>query len=154
MNYHSPTEAADAFRLAAIHKSKRSFPAFALMAVLGGAFIAFGGLLTVMVAGGMPGVGAANPGLVKLMAGALFPVGLIMVSVTGVDLFTSDCAGFTFPLLRKELPLRRIASLLVISYLFNDEEDTIRGLQERLGRGVVLKVAETYHQEQYDVVAA
>ena len=42
----------------------------------------------------------------------------------------------------------------VIAYLFNDEEDTIRGLQERLGRGVVLKVAETYHQEQYDVVAA
>jgi ribonuclease G len=42
----------------------------------------------------------------------------------------------------------------VISYLFNDEEDTIRGLQERLGRAVVLKVAETYHQEQYDVVAA
>ena len=36
----------------------------------------------------------------------------------------------------------------------NDEEDTIKGLQERLGRGVVLKVAETYHQEQYDVVAA
>ncbi|HEY2773638.1 MAG TPA: Rne/Rng family ribonuclease [Candidatus Binatia bacterium] len=42
----------------------------------------------------------------------------------------------------------------VITYLFNDEEDAIRGLQDRLGRGVVLKVAETYHQEQYDVVAA
>src|SRR5690554_5686581 len=53
------------------------------------------------------------------MAGALFPVGLIMVSVTGDDLFTSDCAGFTFPLLRKELALRRVSGLLVISYLFN-----------------------------------
>lgn len=42
----------------------------------------------------------------------------------------------------------------VISYLFNDEEDNIRSLQERLGRGVVLKIAETYHQEQFDVVAA
>jgi len=42
----------------------------------------------------------------------------------------------------------------VISYLFNDEEDSIRTLQDRLGRGVVLKVAENYHQEQYDVVAA
>jgi len=119
MNYHSPTEAADAFRLAAIHKSKRSFSAFALMAVMGGAFIAFGGLLSVMVAGGMPGVAVANPGLVKLMAGALFPVGLIMVAMTGVDLFTSDCAGFTFPLMRKELTLRRVVALLVVSYLFN-----------------------------------
>ncbi len=42
----------------------------------------------------------------------------------------------------------------VISYLFNDEEDNIRSLQDRLGRGVVLKIAETYHQEQFDVVAA
>ena len=119
MNYFTPTEAADAFSQAAIHKSKRSFPAFALMAIMGGAFIAFGGLLTVMVAGGMPGVAVANPGLVKLMAGALFPVGLIMVAVTGVDLFTSDCAGFTFPLMRKELTPGRVVALLVVSYLFN-----------------------------------
>ena len=42
----------------------------------------------------------------------------------------------------------------VISYLFNDEEDSIRTLQDRLGRGVVLKVAENYHQEQYDVMPA
>ncbi len=56
------------------------------------------------------------------------------------------------PASRARLTVR--ANRDVISYLFNDEEDTIRGLQERLGRGVVLKVAETYHQEQYDVVAA
>jgi ribonuclease G len=42
----------------------------------------------------------------------------------------------------------------VIGYLFNDEEDTIRALQERLGRSITLKVAEKYHQEQYDIVAA
>jgi ribonuclease G len=42
----------------------------------------------------------------------------------------------------------------VISYLFNDEDDTIRGLQTRLGRDITLKVADKYHQEQYDVVAA
>lgn len=119
MNYLTPMEAADAFRRAAIEKEKRPFPQFALMAILGGAFIAFGGLLSVMVAGGMPGVAAANPGLVKFVAGALFPIGLIMVAVTGADLFTSDCAGFTFPLLRKELTLRRVAALLLVSYLFN-----------------------------------
>jgi ribonuclease G len=42
----------------------------------------------------------------------------------------------------------------VIGYLFNDEEDSIRALQERLGRSITLKVAEKYHQEQYDIVAA
>jgi len=42
----------------------------------------------------------------------------------------------------------------VITYLYNDEEEAIRALQEKLGRSVTLKVAEKYHQEQYDVVAA
>jgi ribonuclease G len=42
----------------------------------------------------------------------------------------------------------------VIGYLYNDEEDAIRSLQDRVGRGILLKVAEKYHQEQYDVVAA
>ena len=119
MNYYSPTKAAKAFGLASIDKSKRSFPEFALMAFLGGAFIAFGGLLTVMVAGGMPGVQFANPGIVKFVAGALFPVGLIMVSVTGVDLFTSDCAGLIFPLRQKEISTGKVIQLLIISYLFN-----------------------------------
>jgi len=41
----------------------------------------------------------------------------------------------------------------VIGYLYNDEEDSIRGLQKRTGRSITLKVAEKYHQEQYDVVA-
>lgn len=41
----------------------------------------------------------------------------------------------------------------VIGYLYNDEEDSIRGLQRRTGRSITLKVAEKYHQEQYDVVA-
>ncbi len=78
-----------------------------------------GGLLSVMVAGGVPGIGANNPGLVKLIAGALFPVGLIMVSITGADLFTSDCAAFTMPLCRKEIPATTYLHLLLLSYVFN-----------------------------------
>lgn len=119
MNYYTPMEAANAFRQAAIYKSKLLFPEFALMALLGGAFIAFGGLLSVMVAGGMPGIGEANPGIVKFVAGAMFPVGLIMVSVTGADLFTSNCAGLIFPLQCKEISAIRVIELLAFSYLIN-----------------------------------
>jgi ribonuclease G len=42
----------------------------------------------------------------------------------------------------------------VIGYLYNDEDDTIRGLQQKLSRDITLKVAEKYHQEQYDFVSA
>ncbi len=42
----------------------------------------------------------------------------------------------------------------VIAHLFEEEEDAIKALQERYQRDVTLKVAETYHQEQFDVIAA
>ena len=74
-------------------------PTFAqkiVYSILGGAFISIGGLLAVIVAGGMPGVQEANPGIVKFVFGAVFPVGLIMVVVAGAQLFTSDCAVLPF----------------------------------------------------------
>lgn len=119
MNYLTPAEATKAFSASAISKSKRTFLEFALIAILGGAFIAMGGLLTVVVAGGIPQAAAMNPGIVKFVAGALFPVGLIMVVITGADLFTSNCAGYTFPLLSKGLPVITILKVLLFSYLFN-----------------------------------
>lgn len=40
--------------------------------------LSFGGLLSEIVGGGSAGINADNPGLVKFLAGAVFPVGLIM----------------------------------------------------------------------------
>ncbi len=119
MNYHSPKEIAAEFLQNGLYKTKTSVVRFALLAFLGGTFIAFGGLLTVMVAGGMPGVMATNPGLVQLMAGALFPVGLIMVSVAGADLFTSDCTGIVLPWLDKQIKWMMLLKIWLISYVFN-----------------------------------
>lgn len=119
MNYYSPKEIAVEFAASGVYKSSLSISKFAVIAILGGVFIAFGGLLTVMVAGGMPGVGAENPGLIKFMAGALFPIGLIMVSVTGADLFTSDCTAFTLPLMQKRIRAGVFIKYLILSYLFN-----------------------------------
>lgn len=119
MNYYSPKEIAAEFAASGMYKSALSVSKFAVIAVLGGAFIAFGGLLTVMVAGGMPGVGAANPGLIKFVAGALFPIGLIMVSVTGADLFTSDCTAFTLPLMQKRIGAGVFVKYLMLSFVFN-----------------------------------
>ena len=40
--------------------------------------LSFGGLLSEIVSGGSPGLNESNPGLVKFLGGAVFPVGLIM----------------------------------------------------------------------------
>lgn len=119
MNYYKPKEITQEFAASGIYKSYLPTVKFATLAILGGVFIAFGGLLSVMVAGGIPGIGETNPGLVKFVAGALFPVGLIMVSITGADLFTSDCAAFTYPLLQRKIKIGSYCRLLLFSYLFN-----------------------------------
>lgn len=119
INYYNPKEITQNF-LGSV-KAKMGVPMvkFCLMAILGGAFIAFGGLLSLMVAGGMPGIGAANTGLIKFISGALFPVGLIMVSISGADLFTSDCAAFTLGRLERQINTTTFLKYLLISYLFN-----------------------------------
>lgn len=119
MSYNTPSEILTEFTNSTIGKSTMPTLKFIVLALLGGAFISFGGLLTVIVAGGMPDVALHNPGLVKLMAGILFPVGLIMVSVAGADLFTSDCAGTTLGFFEKRLKIRTCLKILILSYIFN-----------------------------------
>ena len=119
MSYYNPNEIAGIFADASLAKSKMPFIKFAIMAILGGIFIALGGLLTVVVAGGMPETAIHNIGLVKFMAGALFPVGLIMVSVAGADLFTSDCAGMTLSTMQKKTVWHDLLKVWILSYAFN-----------------------------------
>lgn len=118
-NYYTPKEITLNFAASANQKKNIRLIKFCILAILGGVFIAFGGLLSVMVAGGMPEIGAGNPGLVKFIAGALFPVGLIMVSITGADLFTSDCAAFSYATLQRQIRIKTFFKYLVLSYIFN-----------------------------------
>lgn len=118
-NYYNPKEITLHFAASAVYKYSLSLTKFGILSMLGGVFIAFGGLLTVIVAGGMPGVALDNPGIVKFIAGALFPIGLIMVSITGADLFTSDCAAFTFSTLQKTTKIKVFCKYLMLAYLFN-----------------------------------
>mmetsp|Transcript_20173 Transcript_20173/g.43548 ORF Transcript_20173/g.43548 Transcript_20173/m.43548 type:complete len:366 (-) Transcript_20173:75-1172(-) len=60
--------------------------------VLGGCYVGFGGLLSLCVAGNIGGIGAANPGLVKMAFAALFPVNLLLIITTGGQLFTGNSA--------------------------------------------------------------
>lgn len=119
MSYYNPNEIASIFGDASFSKAKMPTLKFILMAIMGGAFIALGGLLTIIVAGGMPEISANNIGLVKFTAGVLFPVGLIMVSVAGADLFTSDCAGMVLSTMQRKTTLRDILKVWLLAYVFN-----------------------------------
>lgn len=80
---------------------------------LAGAYIAFGALLSEIVAGGMSGgtITAADgaiwkialpAGLVRFVAGAVFPVGLMLVVIGGAELFTGNCMFAPVSVLNKE----------------------------------------------------
>lgn len=89
------------------------------MSVLGGMFIALGALLAVVVTGSSTGLLATNPGLGRLLLGAVFPVGFIAVVLTGAGLFTSDCATTMVPWYRRRARGAGILRLLAFAYLAN-----------------------------------
>lgn len=55
---------------------------------MAGAFIALGGILSVVASAGF----ADNPSAQKVMAGLAFPIGLLLTVVFGAELFTGNCA--------------------------------------------------------------
>lgn len=65
---------------------------FAVLAILAGVYIAFGGILSLTIGYGFPGITAENPGLQRLLSGCMFPIGLILVVILGAELFTGNNA--------------------------------------------------------------
>lgn len=92
------------------------------MQFLAGVMLSCGGLLNIVITGGSPGLTASNPGIVKILGGFVFPVGLVMsmnstfkyvsssqmriyrIVLMGLELLTSnmmvrlDCRSFFTPI--------------------------------------------------------
>lgn len=88
---NTPRETLDAMRQSAANKLGLPLPKTLLLAFMAGAFIAMGGLLSIMIGFGFPAAAQA-PGLQRLLSGAVFPLGLVLVVFTGAELFTGNNA--------------------------------------------------------------
>lgn len=86
MGYLTPKELTLAYAAAGETKTKKSAAELFVLAILAGMFIALGCAATNTAAHGV-----ANVGLMRMIMGLLFPVGLCMVIVTGAELFTGNC---------------------------------------------------------------
>ena len=110
MNVHTPPEIIRIAGEAAIAKHSYSTKKILTLGFLAGAYISFGGLLSILIGGGVPGIAAENPGIAKFLAGAAFPVGLMIVVLAGAELFTGNNAYFMPNVLSKkqawQAPLR------------------------------------------------
>ncbi|NLG49488.1 MAG: formate/nitrite transporter family protein [Chloroflexi bacterium] len=101
--------------------SKAELPAAKqlVLGFLAGAFIAFGGLLAIIVGKGSPALNAANPGLGKFVFGGVFPVGLMLVIIAGAELFTGNTGVITPACLTGSAKWRNLLRNWVFVYVGN-----------------------------------
>lgn len=76
-----PAEVAAALIQQAVVKHNTRYDKTFFKAVLAGVMLSFGGLFDLIITGGSPSLNTSNPGLLKVLGGFVFPVGLVMYEV-------------------------------------------------------------------------
>ncbi|PVH73906.1 hypothetical protein DL98DRAFT_605998 [Cadophora sp. DSE1049] len=85
---------------------------------LGGALLSFGAALSLST-NSAPWFPANAPGLIRTISAMVFPVGLIMVMLTGADLFTSYCMYSVVGLLHRRCSFVDLLKTWVVSLFGN-----------------------------------
>lgn len=101
-------------------KAAAPFAKIFKLGAVAGVHIAFGAYLMLAVGGACPGVASENPGLQKLILGAIgLPTGLIMTLVTGAELFTGNTALVSAAYMEGKATRQALVKNWVASYLGN-----------------------------------
>ena len=108
-NFLSIKEAVQRYSASCDGKIKTPFDKLFIKAMLAGMMIAMG------AAGSSVACHAiGNVGLARLVAGVVFPVGLMMVILTGAELFTGDCLMIVATVEKKNTMAQMIKELVFI----------------------------------------
>eukprot|EP01086_Lenisia_limosa_P009395 TRINITY_DN32789_c0_g1_i1.p1 TRINITY_DN32789_c0_g1~~TRINITY_DN32789_c0_g1_i1.p1 ORF type:complete len:286 (+),score=74.34 TRINITY_DN32789_c0_g1_i1:53-910(+) len=97
-------------------KGRKPWWKILILGFYAGAYIAMGSALAILVAGGMPN---SDPGIVKFMLGAVFPVGLFLVYTTGTELFTGNVMAMFAGILGGTATPKGLAKNWCVSYIGN-----------------------------------
>jgi formate/nitrite transporter len=130
LTFKVPVEITKAAIASGCTKCTMTSPKLLVLGFLAGAYIAFGALLSEIVAGGLSngtitGAGGAvwklamPAGLVKFAAGAVFPVGLMLVVIAGAELFTGNCMFAPISVIHRESSFKGLAINWTLVYLGN-----------------------------------
>ncbi len=125
-----PSEIAKASIATGCTKCNMALPKLLILGFLAGAYIAFGALLSEIVAGGLSNgtITAANgdiwkialpTGIVKFATGAVFPVGLMLVVIGGAELFTGNCLFAPISVLNRDASFKGLAINWTLVYIAN-----------------------------------
>ncbi|MBP2144114.1 formate/nitrite transporter [Methanococcus voltae] len=98
-------------------KGNLSIDQLLLRGIMGGAYIAMGGGLATVVG---TGIGAAmGAGFGKFMAAAVFPVGLVLIIITGMELVTGDMMLLPVAMFQKKTSFSKLMKVWIFVYLGN-----------------------------------
>lgn len=119
MSLNNPLRVIEIAENAAENKLKQPFGKLVVAGVLAGVYIAMGGTLSLIVGYGFPEITAANPAMQRLLSGAMFPLGLILVVFAGAALFTGNNAVLIPGLMNRRYGIGEVLKNWAIVYCCN-----------------------------------
>lgn len=119
VNTYPPTELARLVSQAGVAKSRLSYPEIAIKTFMGGIFISFGALTDLVIASGCPGLRESNPALATMIAGFTFPLGLVLIILTNMELVTSNMFVMPFTWFQRKITLFDVMKNWVLGYIGN-----------------------------------
>lgn len=114
---HKPVEVVDLAGTAGVYKGNLGIPNWLVRSFMAGLFIAVGGALCTVCATGVDKT--LGPGFKSLIAGAVFPVGLIAIVLTGMSLFTGDTMLIPMGVFQKKTTWNKVFSAWLWVYIGN-----------------------------------
>lgn len=84
---------------------------------MAGLYIAVGGSLATVAATGAASI--VGKGIARFVFGAVFPIGLIAILFTGMELFTGDCMVLPMAVFHKKVSWYRLVRVWILAYIGN-----------------------------------
>lgn len=109
----SPKEIGSYVENVGVQKANNKFIQTLILGMLAGAFVSIGGFSSAVASHSIENVGVG-----KLVAGIVFPVGLMFVLICGAELFTGNCL-LTVAYAQKKISLKKMVKNWTIVYFAN-----------------------------------
>lgn len=118
-SYSTSNEAALAVVATSMKKARLPIEVLLVNSFMGGLLFTTGGMLAMIIESYNPGLKENNPGIVELLQGLAYPIGLFYVVITGTDLFNSNILFFSVGLVRGAVSILDLIISWTVSYWLN-----------------------------------
>lgn len=117
--YLTTYECALAVVATSMKKARLLLDTLIINSFIGGILFTSGGMLHVMIQAESPELYQSNPGIVHLIQGVLYPIGLFYVVIMGVDLFNSNILFFAVGVARGAVSILDLIISWLVSWWLN-----------------------------------